>query len=113
MEGAGTSRIDIVQSNPSAVVAIVGFTPRWALVQVDHVPLQVHLKMGRFQMEGAIQNGGALVKVDGVLEHYDAAWHDAAEISDELHGARFNRAIQEHDKNQAHVTWNLLAEVAI
>ncbi len=45
MRGDGVSRLDVILANPVAAAAVIGFTPRWDLVQVDHVPLQVDMRI--------------------------------------------------------------------
>ena len=48
MKGPGVSRIDAILANPSGAAMIVDFSPRWDLVQVDHVPLEMKLSMDEF-----------------------------------------------------------------
>ncbi len=113
MEGPGVSRIDVILANPVAAAAIVGFHLRWDLTQVDHVPIQVDLKVGRLAAMQVIQKTRGLVRTDGVPPEWHVDWDRATGHVLGKYGPDFQSALDKRELDRAHELWNEIAEASI
>ncbi len=113
VDGPGVSRIDVILANPAAAAMIVDFKPRWDLIQVDHVPLQVKLDVARMEDYEVRQKGCDQIDAQDLPEEWHADWDAAVAEAEAMYAPRLNQALADGDVDQAHITWNRMAEACI
>ncbi len=113
MSGPGVSRIDIALANPAAISAVRAFHLRWDLVQVDHVPIQILLDMGRLDAVDIAHRTRGDVCTKGVPAEHDDKWDDAYHRAHAMFGPRLQAALDAEDIDEAHTQWSYFAEACI
>ena len=114
MQGQGTTRIDLMLANPSAVAAVIAHYSRWDLVQERHVPQEVILDMQTLDSDEIIQRtAGKVTFADSEESEEELSMEDAYNEARSRYKEEYERALDQRDVNKAHVVWNKVAEVAI
>ncbi len=113
MAGPGVSRLDVILANPVAAAAVVNFVPRWDLVQVDHVPLQVTMKVRDLAADEVVHKAPEKIPTDNLPPDWSAKWDDAVDKAYSIYGNNFDAAVDNHRLDDAHEMWNYLAEAVI
>ncbi len=113
MSGPGVSRIDIALANPAAISAVRAFYLRWDLVQVDHVPIQVLLDLGRLDAVDVVHRTRGDVCTKGVPPDHDDKWDDAYHRAHAMYGPKLQAAMDAEDIDDAHIQWSYFAEACI
>ena len=110
MRGKGATRIDVIPANPSAAAAITSFTPRWDLIEERHVPLQVDLHLHQLNDMEVQQETQGNVKCNIAAEETEVSTHEEDLHAKNEQGYNLEEEINSKNLNEAHKTWNKLAE---
>ncbi len=113
MTGPGVSRLDVILANPVAAAAVVNFVPRWDLVQVDHVPLQVIMKVRDLAATEVVHKAPEKILTDHLPPDWSAKWDEAVDKAYSIYGNSFDAAVDNQRLDDAHEIWNYMAEAVI
>ena len=84
---------------------------RWDLIEEAHVPLQIEMNIAALNDNEVVQKTVGIVKCDIDPEDIDCDIGEVHKKAEAIYGAELANQLEQGRVNEAHVTWNKMAEI--